>query len=121
MYFSKPQLAEAFKISVPTVTKMVGSVPPVGRRNGGMVYHLKDVAELIDTRKENEPKEIEISPEINNDPEKMSAAERRLHYQAEDLKEAAQVPTQECPLWSQVAARLVREYRYPRQQRPVIT
>jgi len=91
MYFSKPQLAEAFKISVPTVTKMVGSTPPVGRRNGGMVYHLKDVAELLDTRKADEPKDVEIPPEINTDPEKMPAAERRLHYQAEDLKEAAKI------------------------------
>lgn len=92
MYFSKPQLAEAYKISIPTITRMIGSTPPSGRRNGGMVYHLKDVSEMIDVRKKDEPvEEKKAEPEVITDPDKMDPSARRLHYQAEDLKEAAKI------------------------------
>jgi hypothetical protein len=91
LYFSKPQLAEAYRISVPTITKMIGSTPPAGRRHGGMVWHLNDVSEMIDIRKKKEPEIAAPEPEVVSDPDKMPPAERRLHYQAEDLKEAAKI------------------------------
>jgi phage terminase Nu1 subunit (DNA packaging protein) len=91
MFFSKPQLAETYKISVPTITKMIGNVPASGRRNGGMVWHLSDVTKMLDIRKTEEEESKSEPEEVVTDPEKMPPAERRLHYQAEDLKEAAQI------------------------------
>lgn len=89
-YFSRNQLSAIFGISVPTITKMVGSTMPAARRNGGMVYHLKDVATLLDIRKINDP-DIEDDEEFETDPDKMKPADRRMHYQAEDLKQAAAI------------------------------
>ena len=92
MYLSRLQIAEIFGISSATVGKRLGATPPAGRRNGGMVWHIKDVTELIDVRAQKR-KEVEVSEdeEIINDPAKMNPSQRRMYYQAEDLKQASEI------------------------------
>lgn len=84
------ELATAFKLSPPTVRKMLGDTPTAGKRGKTTIYKLGDVCTLNDVR---EPY-IEPTPEeetIETNPDKMKPSDRRTHYQAEDLKQAAEL------------------------------
>lgn len=95
--FSKSELGFAFGMSLPTVVKHIGDIAPIGKRGNSIVWRLSDVADLKDVRdhikksyvnqynmhESDDPDDIEL------DPDKMKPADRRVHYQAEDLKQAA--------------------------------
>ncbi len=101
--FTTAQLAEAFQITHPTVRKMVGATPPIAKRSGAAVWFLNDVAQMRDVRPpyvppkplpHNMPKttrDDEGNEVFESDPDKMKPADRRTHYQAEDLKQASQL------------------------------
>ena len=101
--FGAQQLAEAFQLSIVTIRKMIGETAPVGKRGAAYTWRLFDVAEMKDVRPpwvppkpfgKNAPSMMlgENGEEVfETDPDKMKPAERKTHYQAEDLKQAAQL------------------------------
>jgi len=101
--FGVKQLAEAFQLSLPTIRKMIGNTTPVGKRGAALTWRLFDVAEMKDVRPpwippkpygKNAPSMTldEAGEEVfETNPDKMKPAERKTHYQAEDLKQAAQL------------------------------
>ena len=88
--FTVKQLAEAFGTSSQTVRKMLGDTPPIGKRETANVWLLKDVSELKDVRDPYIPQAPDEEA-IETDPDKMKPSDRRTHYQAEDLKQAAEL------------------------------
>ena len=88
--YSRQELAQAFGYSHQTITKMLAKKPSSAKRKTIELWKLRDVSTLNDCRK---PK-LELYPMtdiIELNPDKMKAAERRLHYQAEDLKQSANI------------------------------
>lgn len=85
--FTKSQLAAAYGISIPTLTKMIGPTPPVGTRRNAHVWAIGDVTEMRDVRDPYVPQQQEEKP-IETDPAKMKPADRKTHYQAEDYKQS---------------------------------
>ena len=102
-HFGVAQLGEAFQLSQPTIRKMIGNTPPVGKRGAALTWRLFDVAEMKDVRPpwvppkplaKNAPSMMvdEDGDEVfETDPDKMKPMERKTHFQAEDLKQAAQL------------------------------
>ena len=101
--FGAKQLAEAFQLSIVTIRKMIGDTPPVGKRGAAYTWRLFDVAEMKDVRPpwippkpygKNAPSmtlDEEGEEVFETNPDKMKPADRKTHYQAEDLKQAAQL------------------------------
>lgn len=86
---SKAQLAEAYRTSSVTVAKRLQGILPIERIGPTDYYRLADVCELKDVRVEAgiaDPEEENIT-----DPDKMPPDKRRLFYQAEDLRQAAEL------------------------------
>jgi hypothetical protein len=90
LYYSRLQLAEAYHTTATTIGKRLGGTPPAAQRNGGGVWKLIDVTTMMDIRKPVVAPVIS-TPDLITDPDDMAPADRRLHYQAEDLKQAAQI------------------------------
>jgi len=87
LYFSREELGETFQLARSTVCKMIRGIPHAGVRDRALVWHISDVSTLKDARL---PKQQEIIVRyLENEPNKMKPADRRTHYQAEDLKQAA--------------------------------
>lgn len=87
--YTLTQLADTFGTSRPTVIKRLKGIEHIGMKGKSHLYDISDVAYLIDMRERYAPP---TKPdEIITDPEKMKPADRRTHFQAEDLKEAARI------------------------------
>ncbi|RLA50058.1 MAG: hypothetical protein DRR42_14135 [Gammaproteobacteria bacterium] len=88
--FTVAQLSIAFSIGAATVRRRLGPTPPVEMNGKKSYYELCDVATLIDVRDPyipDEPKE----PTVETDPNKMKPMDRKTYYQAEDLKQSAEI------------------------------
>ena len=89
--FSVTQLADLYGFSRQTVAKMLAESPPATKRYRANVWHLKGISNLIDFRVPFDIPANDKDDIIELNPDKMHAAERRLHYQAEDLKQSANI------------------------------
>lgn len=93
LLFSIPQLATAYNIHVNTVRKKIGNTPTSGKVGKSVLYHLKDVTELIDVREPyippNKKPEPDPEPYVYKDVEHMSPLEKIDHFKGEDLRQSA--------------------------------
>lgn len=87
---SKAQLAEAYQTSSVTVGKRIKGIEPLMRKGTTDYYRLRDVCDLKDVR-ELVVKPADEEQENISDPDKMAPDKRRLFYQAEDLRQAAEL------------------------------
>jgi|GEM_PF-449898 len=89
-HFNITQLSEAFGISRPTITKMLGKSPAAGKIGRSDYWDLKDIATLNDVRDPYVPPESTKSDGDNvpEDPAKMKPFDRVNYYKAEDLKQS---------------------------------
>lgn len=88
--FTVSQLSTAYNVGANTVRKMIGDIPPTDKRGNAAVWKLCDVTTLNDVREPYVPQ----SPKeevVETDPNKMKPMDRKIHYQAEDLKQAAEI------------------------------
>jgi len=90
LLFTLPQLSAAYGVHATTVRKMIGNIKPAQSSNRAQVWLLGDITTLNDVRKPYIPPEPDEEV-IETDPDKMKPADRRVHYQAEDLKEASEL------------------------------
>lgn len=83
-WFSSNKIAKCYGVARETVLKRLTNVTPVGHKNGGAVYHLRDVSELVDTRQK--------ESYADKNPEEMAPKDRRDWYagESERLKLQAQ-------------------------------
>lgn len=89
--FAVNQLAKAFGLSPATVRKYIGQTPPSHAIGRSQYWELSDIAKLTDVRGPYVPQQPKDEPDPETDPELMKPSDRRTHYQAEDLKEAARI------------------------------
>lgn len=90
--FTVNELATAYSTSSQTVRKMLGATPSAFKRGRSLYYNLRDVSELKDVREPYIPPTPDVDSDyVELDPDKMKPADRRVHYQAEDLKQAAEL------------------------------
>jgi len=88
--FTNQQLSEAYSLSPNTIKKMIGLTPPSGKRKNAVVWNIADVSTLNDVREPYIP-QLPNEEVTETDPNKMKPADRRTHYQAEDLKQASEL------------------------------
>ena len=96
--FSLKQLTDIFKLNRNTIVKMIGDVPPSGKNARSDLWNISDIVTLNDVRKKkkkethvNQFGEFTTGGEGENDPDLMTPAERRLHWQGEDLRQATMI------------------------------
>jgi len=99
--FNINMLSLAFDIEKPTLRKMIGGILPVEKEGRALIYDIKDVAKIIETREsmmvekyKNQQYKInnpEPEDEIIDDPEQMNPLQRINYYKAEDLRQSAQL------------------------------
>lgn len=107
--FNIKLLALAFDIDRTRLTHMISKVDPVARKGRSLIYDIKDVAQIVETRdamlvekftkgehkKPHHPNSTtsgiaeDEDGEIINDPEEMNALQKINFYKAEDLKQSA--------------------------------
>lgn len=96
--YSRVELGDIYGISAQTVANYIAAVPFAAKDNKTHLWNLSDVTELTDQRPKKELKEgawenqwgshDPDNDHIETDPNKMKAAERRLHWQGEDLRQS---------------------------------
>ena len=104
--FNISQLALAFNKSKPTVKEMLHGINPSERKGKSFLYHIGDVARLVETRDAMQVEKftneqykekphntnsthVDDSGDVITDPEQMSAIQRINYYKAEDLRQSA--------------------------------
>lgn len=103
--FNINMLSIAFGITKSTTRLMISNIDPVGRKGKALLYDIKDVAKLVESRDSmmverstnhkykphhsNSTTNTDNNDDETNDPEQMSAVQRINHYKAEDLRQSA--------------------------------
>ena len=107
--FNIKMLSLAFDIDRTTVTNMIQGVKPIGKKGRSLLYDIKDVATLKETRDSmlvekftnnkykdkphhsNSTTDPDNSDGLITDPEQMTPVQRINYYKAEDLRQSAQL------------------------------
>lgn len=107
--FNIKMLSLAFEIDRTTLSNMISGVNPVDKKGRSLIYDIKDVAQIIETRDsmlvekftnnkyKDKPHHSNSTitgseeDELITDPEQMSPVQRINYYKAEDLRQSAQL------------------------------